>query len=74
MPYKNDAPLAERRYLTIAEAAAYFRINHKTIRRAIAANEMPSHCFTRWGDAYRIDRVALEQHLSASEVQTNPAA
>ena len=75
MPYRNDTPPADRPYLSIAEASRWFGINHKTIRRAIDAGSIPDTCWVQWGDTYRINRPALEQHLAdTGRITTKPAA
>jgi excisionase family DNA binding protein len=73
MPFKSShIPPAERKYLTIGEAAAYFGISTRTITRSIRNGSLPDSAYTHWGTAIRIDREALEAHLAArGRIHTN---
>ena len=52
--------------LTVEEAAALLRVNHKTLRDAIHRNEVPG--VIRLGRVIRLSRTALLEWLKASAV------
>jgi excisionase family DNA binding protein len=58
----HDAP----EVLTVEEAAALLRVNHKTLRDAIRRNEVPG--VVRLGRVIRLSRTALLEWLQASAV------
>jgi len=49
-----------RQLITIAEAAAYWRVNHKTIRRMIDRGDLPGYRIAA-GRRIRVDRADLDR-------------
>ncbi len=49
-----------RQLMTVAEAAEYWRVDHKTIRRMIARGDLPAYRIGA-GRLLRIDRTDLER-------------
>jgi excisionase family DNA binding protein len=50
-------------YLTVAEAAALLRVNHKTVRAEIKRGRLPA---LQVGNVLRVSRVALDERLAYS--------
>ncbi len=61
-PGQQDAP----EVLTVEEAAALLRVNHKTLRDAIRRSEVPG--VVRLGRVIRLSRTALLDWMKASAV------
>jgi excisionase family DNA binding protein len=59
---RTDAP----EVLTVEEAAALLRVNHKTLREAIHRNEVPG--VVRLGRVIRLSRTALLDWVQGSAV------
>lgn len=57
VPHTPLIPVAERRWLSLAEAAAYLSFSANRIRKFIHDGELPA---TRVGAIFRIDRAALD--------------
>ena len=60
-------PIHEKYMLTIREAASYFNIGIKNIRRLCESNE--GELSVRWGDKYLICRPRMEEYLNQMMVR-----
>jgi len=60
-----DAPPSDPAVMTIEELADFLRVNHKTVREAIARGEIPG--VRRIGGTIRIFRPAVVDWLSAGQ-------
>ena len=55
-----DAPLAEVRFLTVAEVAALMRVSKMTVYRLVHSGEIPA---VRVGRSFRVPEKAVHDYL-----------
>jgi excisionase family DNA binding protein len=60
-------PLAEVRFLTVAEVAAIMRVSKMTVYRLVHAGELPA---VRVGRSFRVPEQAVHDYLRGSFVET----
>lgn len=65
-PTPPDRQQEAPEFLTVEEAAALLRVNHKTLREAIRRNDVPG--VVRLGRTLRINRTALVEWARGSAV------
>ena len=59
----NDRPLAEVRFLTIAEVASAMRVSKMTVYRLVHSGELPA---VRVGRSFRVPEQAVQSYLQES--------
>ena len=64
---KNERPLPEVSFLTVAEVAALMRVSKMTVYRLVHAGQMPA---VRVGRSFRVAEQAVNDYLSGSFVET----
>ena len=62
----KDNPLAEVRFLTVAEVAAIMRVSKMTVYRLVHAGELPA---VRVGRSFRVPEQAVHDYLRHSYVE-----
>jgi excisionase family DNA binding protein len=62
-----ERPLAEVRFLTVAEVAAIMRVSKMTVYRLVHAGELPA---LRVGRSFRVPEQAVHDYLRDSFVET----
>ncbi|NBU32842.1 MAG: helix-turn-helix domain-containing protein [Actinobacteria bacterium] len=62
----NDRPLAEVRFLTIAEVATAMRVSKMTVYRLVHSGELPA---VRVGRSFRVPEQAVHNYLRDSFVE-----
>ena len=62
-----ERPLAEARFLTVAEVASIMRVSKMTVYRLVHAGELPA---IRVGRSFRVPENAVHQYLQTSFVDT----
>ena len=62
-----ERPLAEVRFLTVAEVAAIMRVSKMTVYRLVHAGELPA---VRVGRSFRVPEEAVHDYLRDSFVET----
>jgi excisionase family DNA binding protein len=70
MPATNadgDRPLAEIRFLTVAEVAALMRVSKMTVYRLVHGGTLPA---VRVGRSFRVPEQAVHDYLAGSYVET----
>jgi len=60
-------PLAEVRFLTVAEVAAIMRVSKMTVYRLVHSGELPA---VRVGRSFRVPASAVDDYLRDSFVET----
>jgi excisionase family DNA binding protein len=60
-------PLAEVRFLTVAEVAAMMRVSKMTVYRLVHSGELPA---VRVGRSFRVPASAVDDYLRDSFVET----
>ncbi len=60
MSHRSPNRRTDRQLMTVAEAAEYWRVDHKTIRRMIDRGDLPAYRIGA-GRLLRIDRADLER-------------
>ena len=63
----GDRPLAELRFLTVAEVAALMRVSKMTVYRLVHGGTLPA---VRVGRSFRVPEQAVHDYLSGSYVET----
>ena len=63
----KDNPLAEVRFLTVAEVAAIMRVSKMTVYRLVHAGDLPA---VRVGRSFRVPEQAVHDYLRDSFVET----
>ena len=63
----SERPLAEVRFLTVAEVAAIMRVSKMTVYRLVHAGELPA---VRVGRSFRVPEQAVHDYLRDSFVET----
>jgi excisionase family DNA binding protein len=70
MPAKDaegDRPLAEMRFLTVAEVASLMRVSKMTVYRLVHGGTLPA---VRVGRSFRVPEQAVHDYLAGSFVET----
>ena len=62
----NDGPLAEVKFLTVAEVAAAMRVSKMTVYRLVHSGELPA---VRVGRSFRVPEDAVHTYLRESFFQ-----
>ena len=62
-----ERPLAEVRFLTVAEVAAIMRVSKMTVYRLVHAGDLPA---VRVGRSFRVPEQAVHDYLRDSFVET----
>ena len=63
----NDAPLAQVKFLTVAEVATLMRVSKMTVYRLVHSGEIPA---VRVGRSFRVPENAVHQYLRGAFSQT----
>jgi excisionase family DNA binding protein len=63
----GDRPLAELRFLTVAEVAAVMRVSKMTVYRLVHSGTLPA---VRVGRSFRVPEQAVNDYLAGSFVET----
>ena len=63
----KDNPLAEVRFLTVAEVAAIMRVSKMTVYRLVHAGELPA---VRVGRSFRVPEQAVHDYLQTAYIET----
>ena len=63
----GQRPLAEVRFLTVAEVAAIMRVSKMTVYRLVHGGELPA---VRVGRSFRVPEQAVHEYLRDSFVET----
>ncbi|MFZ0323411.1 MAG: helix-turn-helix domain-containing protein [Actinomycetes bacterium] len=67
MSSSERPPLAEVRFLTVAEVAAMMRVSKMTVYRLVHSGELPA---VRVGRSFRVPASAVDDYLRDSFVET----
>ncbi len=59
----RDAPLAEMKFLTVAEVATVMRVYRMTVYRLVHSGELPA---VRVGRSFRVPERAVHEYLSSA--------
>lgn len=59
----RDAPLAEMRFLTVAEVATVMRVSRMTVYRLVHSGELPA---VRVGRSFRVPERAVHEYLQGA--------
>ena len=59
----RDAPLAEMKFLTVAEVATVMRVSRMTVYRLVHAGDLPA---VRVGRSFRVPERAVHDYLRAA--------
>jgi excisionase family DNA binding protein len=62
-----ERPLAEVRFLTVAEVAAVMRVSKMTVYRLVHSGELPA---VRVGRSFRVPEQAVNDYLRDSFIET----
>ncbi|MGN6608239.1 MAG: helix-turn-helix domain-containing protein [Jatrophihabitans sp.] len=62
----DDAPLAEVKFLTVAEVAAVMRVSKMTVYRMVHSAELPA---VRVGRSFRVPEQAVHDYLRAAFIE-----
>ncbi len=65
-PDPVDLPLAEVRFLTVAEVAAVMRVSKMTVYRMVHSAELPA---VRVGRSFRVPEKAVHEYLRAAFIE-----
>ena len=68
-PWPTERPLAEVRFLTVAEVAAIMRVSKMTVYRLVHAGELPA---VRVGRSFRVPEDAVHDYLRRRRSSTPP--
>jgi excisionase family DNA binding protein len=60
---ENMPPLAEAKFLTVAEVAAHMRVSKMTVYRLVHSGELPA---IRVGRSFRVPEKAVHDYLEGS--------
>jgi len=60
---ENLPPLAEAKFLTVAEVAAHMRVSKMTVYRLVHSGELPA---IRVGRSFRVPEKAVHDYLEGS--------
>jgi len=60
---QRESPLAEIKFLTVAEVAAVMRVSRMTVYRLVHSGEMPA---VRVGRSFRVPERAVHDYLRAA--------
>lgn len=63
----GEQPLAEVRFLTVAEVATAMRVSKMTVYRLVHSGELPA---VRVGRSFRVPEKAVHDYLDQSYVET----
>ena len=63
----KDSPLAEVKFLTVAEVASVMRVSKMTVYRLVHAGTLPA---VRVGRSFRVPEKAVHDYLDQSYVET----
>jgi excisionase family DNA binding protein len=63
----GDGPLAELRFLTVAEVASLMRVSKMTVYRLVHGGTLPA---VRVGRSFRVPEQAVNDYLRGSYVET----
>jgi excisionase family DNA binding protein len=63
----KDNPLAQVRFLTVAEVAAIMRVSKMTVYRLVHAGDLPA---VRVGRSFRVPEQAVHDYLRTSFIET----
>ena len=63
----KDNPLAEVRFLTVAEVAAIMRVSKMTVYRLVHAGDLPA---VRVGRSFRVPEKAVHDYLRTAYIET----
>jgi excisionase family DNA binding protein len=63
----KDNPLAEVRFLTVAEVAAIMRVSKMTVYRLVHAGDLPA---VRVGRSFRVPEKAVDDYLRTAYIET----
>ena len=63
---KNERPLPEVSFLTVAEVAAMMRVSKMTVYRLVHAGEMPA---VRVGRSFRVPERAVHEYLRGAFIE-----
>ncbi len=67
MAGSNDRPLAEVKFLTVAEVASVMRVSKMTVYRLVHAGTLPA---VQVGRSYRVPEQAVHDYLEQSYIET----
>ena len=62
----SERPLAEVRFLTVAEVASLMRVSKMTVHRLVHAGELPA---VRVGRSFRVPEQAVHDYLRVSYIE-----
>ena len=62
----TERPLAEVRFLTVAEVASLMRVSKMTVSRLVHAGELPA---VRVGRSFRVPEQAVHDYLRSSYIE-----
>lgn len=62
----NDRPLAEVRFLTVAEVASLMRVSKMTVYRLVHGGDLPA---VRVGRSFRVPEQAVHDYLRTSFIE-----
>lgn len=62
-----ERPLAEVRFLTVAEVATAMRVSKMTVYRLVHSGELPA---VRVGRSFRVPEAAVHEYLDKAYVET----
>jgi excisionase family DNA binding protein len=63
----NERPLAEVRFLTVAEVAEVMRVSKMTVYRLVHSGELPA---VRVGRSFRVEERAVHDYLDKAFIET----
>ena len=63
----TERPLAEARFLTVAEVASIMRVSKMTVYRLVHAGDLPA---IRVGRSFRVPENAVHDYLQTSFIDT----
>ena len=63
----GERPLAELRFLTVAEVASLMRVSKMTVYRLVHAGDLPA---VRVGRSFRVPEAEVHRYLRSSYVDT----
>jgi excisionase family DNA binding protein len=63
----GDRPLAEVRFLTVAEVAEVMRVSKMTVYRLVHSGELPA---VRVGRSFRVEERAVHDYLDKAFIET----
>jgi excisionase family DNA binding protein len=63
----NERPLAEVRFLTVAEVAEVMRVSKMTVYRLVHGGDLPA---VRVGRSFRVEERAVHDYLDKAFIET----